>query len=111
MSMGGVDCEYVYLLPRKFLSPLEIVAGRPNCSTNTQAALFVLGGARKLDFLLDVFYGDQSFEIEFFVEDQKLRDPMLLQDSLGFIERGADRDCDEIVLRHYRTHGLIEVSL
>ena len=95
--MCGVDCEHVYLFMRKFFSPLEIVPGRTDCGTHAQPALLILRSARKLDLFLNVFYSDQPFEIEFIVDNQKLLDPVPLQDSLGFVERCADCNRDEIV--------------
>ncbi len=51
------------------------------------------------------------FRLNSLIDDQKLFDPMLLQDALRFVERRADSNCDEIVLRHHRAYRLIEVSL
>ncbi len=45
------------------------------------------------------------------VDDEQLFDAVLLQDALGFFERGADGDGDEIVLRHDVADRLIEVAL
>jgi len=70
MPMGGVDCEYVNLLPAQVLQARlrEIVTGSPPIAGNPprKAALVrPFAGARKFDFLLNIFYGDQAFEVEF----------------------------------------------
>ena len=65
--------------------------------------MVVFRGAGIFEFFLDVLNGDEAFEVEVLIDDEKFFDAMFLQDSFGFVERGADGDGDEIVLGHHRS--------
>ena len=104
--MSGVDGEDVGLGLGHFDGALQEVAGGADRGADAQAALIVFRGARIFELFLDVFYGDQAFEVEVLIDDEKFFDAMLLQDALGFVERGADGNGDEIVLGHHRADEL-----
>ena len=63
----------------------------------------VFGGVWVFKFFLNVFYGDQTFEVVGVVHHQQFLDAMLVQDLFRAFKRGAHRDSDEIVLRHHLT--------
>src|SRR5260370_839 len=87
-------------------SPLAVLCGTP-----AQAALLVLCGGRIFELFRDVFYGDEAFEIKVLIDDEKFFDAMLLQEALGFVERGADGDGDEVILGHHGAYELIVIFL
>ena len=91
-----------------FDGAFEIIAGSADSGANAQAALFIFCSARIFAFFLDVFYGDEAFEIEVLVDDEKFFNAMLLQDALGFFERCANGHGDEIFLGH---HGADELGM
>src|SRR5205085_10841230 len=49
---------------------------------------------------LNVFDGDESFEIAVRVDDEELFDAMVMQDFARLLERRADGNGDEIFFRH-----------
>ena len=103
--MGGVDGESVDAHGDEFGGTLEEVAGCADGSGDAQAAFLVLGGVGVLQFLLDVFYGDEAFELVVVVDDEELFDAMLVEDVLGLLEGGANRDGDEVLLGHHVVDG------
>ena len=78
---------------------------------DAQAALFIFGGAWIFQFLLNVLYSDEAFQIEVLIDDQKLFNTMLLQQPFSFVKRGADGHCDQIVFRHHGADQLIVILL
>ena len=68
--------------------------------------MLVLRRARILQFFLDVFDGDQTFQVEVLIHDQQLLDAVLLQDAFGFFQRRAHGYSHEIVFRHHRADQL-----
>jgi len=74
-------------------------------------AVIVLCGAWIFELFLYVFNGDQAFEVEILVHDEQFFDAMLLENFLRFFERRANRNCDEILLCHYRVDELRMVFL
>src|SRR5207244_1854438 len=81
--------------PDLFTYPLEVISRRTNRSGYTQASLFVFGRQRVFDFFRDVLDGDQALEMLILVDDREFLDTMLMQQPLGFIERGSDGNGDE----------------
>ena len=79
--------------------------------TDAQPAVVILGSLRIFELFLDVLDGDQSFQVELFVDHRQLFDAVPLQQALGLFERCADRDGDQILLGHHRADGLFEVFL
>ena len=68
----------------------------------------VLGGARIVALLLDVFDRDQAFENIGVVHHQQFLDAVLLQERFGFIERCADADGDQFVFGHHLRDRQVE---
>ncbi len=80
-------------------------------SADSQAALLVLRRERVLDPLRDVLDGDEALEPPVRVDHRELLDLVAVEDRLGLGERGADRRCDEVPVRHERRDGLRRVGL
>ena len=109
VTVCGVDREDVGFGFHDFDGAFEEVAGGADSGADAQAAVVVFAGARIFEFLLDVFYGDEAFEVEVLIDDEKFFDAVFLQDAFGFFERGADGDGDEIVFGHDRADELIVI--
>jgi hypothetical protein len=108
VAVCGVNREDVGFGFEHFDGALEIVARCADGGANAEPALFIFSGARVFPFFLDIFDGDEALEIEILVDDEKFFDAVLLQDALGFLERGADGYGDEIFLGH---HGPDELGV
>src|SRR5579859_4844838 len=89
---------------------LEIVARCADGGSDAQAALIVFRRARVFELFLNVLDGNQALEVEVLVHDEQLLDAVLLQDALGFLERGADGHGHEVVLGHHRTKAANDFS-
>ncbi len=109
--MRGVDGEDVGFGLGHFHGALQKIARGADCGADTQTALIVFRGARIFEFLLNIFYGDQAFEVEILIDDEKFFDAMFLQNALGFFEGGADGNGDEIVFGHDGTDQLSVIFL
>ena len=105
VAVRGVDGESVDAVLHEFGGAFEEVSGSTDGCAYAEAALLVLGGVGVLQLLLDVFYGDEAFELVVVVDDEELFDAVLVQDLLGFFERGADGDGDEVFLGHHVADG------
>src|SRR5581483_7491458 len=101
MAMGAIDGEHVDFSFQHLLGALQEVAGSPDGCTHAQPSLAIFGGVRIFKFLLDIFDCDQAFERVFIVYDQKFFHAVLMQDFFRFFQRGAYRDCDEVLLCHH----------
>src|SRR5260370_8022373 len=67
---------------------------------STMMGLSVFSDGWILEIFLDVFDGDEAFEIEVLVDDEGFLDTVFLKDALGFVEGGAHRHGDEIFFGH-----------
>ena len=106
MAVGGVDGEDVGFSFGHFDGAFEKISGGADGGSGEKAAVVVLGGVEIFEFFLDVFYGDQAFEIEVLVDDEKFFDAVLLQNFFGFFERGAHGNGDEIFFCHHSVDEL-----
>ena len=109
--MRGVERQDIHIGARQFDGAFEEIAGGADRGAHAQAAMFVFCGARIFQFFLNVFDGDQALEVEVLIDDQQFFDAVLLQQALGFFERGAHRNGDQIVFGHHAADGLIEIFL
>src|SRR6266481_4302060 len=109
MAVGGVDGDDVGFVLGHFDGALEKIAGGADGRADAQAALLIFCSARVFEFFLDVLYGDEAFEIEVLIDDEKFFDAMLLQKALRFVERGADGNGDEVILGHHGAYELIVI--
>ena len=110
VAVGGIDHEHVHLGFGPAPGTLQVIAGRADGGADAQAAVLVFGGVGIFELFLNVLDGDQALEIEIVVHDEQFFDAMLVQDLLGFFERRADGDGDQIVLRHHVADGQIETA-
>jgi hypothetical protein len=92
MPVRRIDRQHVRLGLGHFHRALQKISGRADRCADAQAALLVFRRARIFELFLNVFDGDQPFEVEILVYDQKFFDAMFLQDALGFFERRAHRN-------------------
>ena len=111
VAVRGIDRQHVRFFARHFLRALQKIAGGADRRAHAQASLLVFGGVGEFEFFLDVFYGDQAFEVVILIHHEQFFDAVALQDSFGFFERGAHGHGDEIFLGHDVADGLIEVAL
>ena len=105
VSVSAVDGQQVDLGSHQFLRALQEVAGRADGRAHAQAAVIVFGRGGILQALLNVFDRDQAFEVVGVVDHQQLLDAMLMQDGLGIVQRGADRNRDQVLLGHHFADG------
>ena len=108
VAVGSVDGEDVGFGFGHFDGAFEKITGGADGGSGKEAALLVLCCVGIFELFLDVFYGDEPFEIEVLVDDQKFFDAVLLQNFFGFFERGAHGNGDEIFFRH---HGVDELRV
>ncbi len=107
MAMRGVDGQQVHLHANKFLGALKKIASSAYRCAGAQAALFIFGGVRVLDFLLNVLHRDEALQVVLVVHHQQLFDTVLMEDLLSLLQCGAHGDGDEIVLGHHVGDGQV----
>ena len=101
VAVRRVDGEHVDIALGELLGALEEIAGGPDGRAHTEPSMGILGGARIFQLLLNVLDGDESLEHVLVVDHQQLFDAMAVQDLLRLLERGADRDGDQVLLGHH----------
>src|SRR6266478_5736544 len=111
MAVRGVDGDDIGFVLGHLDGAFEEITGGADGRADAQAPLLIFCGARIFEFFLDVFYGDEAFEVEVLIDDEKFFDAMLLQEALSFVERGADRDSDQIVFGHHGADQLVVIFL
>src|SRR5579872_4863148 len=109
--MRTVDSEDIHFSRGQLLSPLQEIAGSANGRAHPQASMGIFSGIRILQLLLDIFYGDQSLEIVFVVDNQKFLDAMLVENFLSIFKGCPYRDGDQVFLGHDAIDGNIESRL
>src|SRR3954470_11723932 len=105
--MRAVDREHIYLVPCHLLRALEKITGRANGAADSQASLRIFRSRGVTQFLLDIFYCDQSFEDVLVIHDEKFFYAVLVQDSFSFGQSRPYWNGDEIFLRHHLADGNI----
>src|SRR6266446_2064068 len=101
VAVGGINGEDIGFCLGHLDGTFKEIAGGADGSADGEAAVVVFCSARIFEFFLNVFYGDEAFEVEVLVNDEKFFDAVLLENFFGFVESGADGDGDEIVLGHH----------
>ncbi len=104
--MRRINCQHVRLGFRHLHRALDKISSRSDRRSCNQPALAVFRRPRIFQFFLNVFYGDQSFEVEILIHHQQLFDAMFLQDFFGTFQRRAYRHGHQIVLGHHRADQL-----
>ena len=98
--MCGVDDEHVDTGSDERLGAFDRVLRHTHRGAAAQAAEGILRGVRVLHRLLDVLHRDQTLEPERGVDNQQLLDLVPMENFARGVERGADRDGDEVLTRH-----------
>jgi hypothetical protein len=81
-------------------------------SAYAQARVAVLGRARVIRFFLDIFEGDESFQLKAIIHNQQLLDAMLMQQTHDFITRGSFLDRHQPLLGcHHLAYRLVVACL
>src|ERR1700730_4645541 len=111
MAMGGVNGEDIGFVFRHFDGALEKVASGSDGGTDAEAALLVFCGARVFELFLDVFYGDEAFEVEVLIDNKKFFNAMLLEEAFGLIKHRPDGNSDEMIFGHHGADELIVIFL
>ena len=107
VAVGGVNGEDIGLGLGHFDGAFEEISGGTDGGADGEAAVVVFRGAGIFEFFLDVLdRGDEAFEVEVLIDDEKFFNAMFLKDFFGFVECGANGDGDEIVLGHDLTDEL-----
>ena len=109
--MGAVNGQDVRLAGREFLRTVEVIASSTDSCADAQPSLCVFGCVGVFQFFLNVFYGDQAFQIVLVIDDQQFLDAMLMQNIFRIFQRGADRDGNEVVFSHHLVDRDIEACL
>ncbi len=78
--------------------------GADGCA-HAQPALIVLARVGIFQFLLDVLDRDQALQLVLIVHHQQFFHAVLVQDQLGFFERGAHGHGDQVFPGHHVAHG------
>ena len=99
--MRGVDGQHIHLAGRQLLRALQKIARGSNRRTDPQPSLRILSSAGVLQLLLNVLDRDQALEHVLVVDHQQLFHTVPVQNFFGLFKRGADRNCDQILLRHH----------
>jgi hypothetical protein len=87
VAVGGVDHDHIDLGGEQRLDPIVLVNADRRAAP--QAAAAVAARAGEAAEALDVPHGDQAGEVEGLVDEQELLDLVLVEEPLGFGERGA----------------------
>ena len=101
MSVCGINGNYVDFFGDELFRALEVIASGTNRGPDAEAALSILGGIGIFQLFLNVFDGDEAFERVLVVDDQQFLDAMLVQDGFSLLQRGANGNGDEMILRHH----------
>jgi hypothetical protein len=103
--------EHVHLRAGQLHSAFQEISGRSDGGAGEQPPLVVLGGVREIESLLNVLDGNQALEVEILIHDEQFFNPVLLQHTLGFLERRAHGHRDQVLLGHHGADRLAEVLL
>ena len=106
--MSGIDNDHVDFAANQFLSTFEKVASGADGRADAQTSLFVFRRVRVLQFFLNVFDGNQAFEVVVVIDNQQFFDPMAVEDFLGLFEGCAYGNGDEVFFRHHFRNRQIE---
>ncbi len=111
MSVRAVNDQDIHAGTYQFCRALHISRIRPDRSTHSQPAMFILSRFRILPALEDVLYRYQSLEITGTIDHRQLLDLVPMQHTLGFLQRCAHRYGDQLVAGHHLADRSIEVGL
>ena len=96
VRMRRIDREHVDLAAHQFLRALEKVAGGADRRARAQTALFVFGGVRILELLLNVLDRDQTLQKIVIVHHEQFLHAMPVQNFFRLIERRAHGNGDQV---------------
>ncbi len=111
MSVCGVDHQHIDVGRDQGVRTLERVARDADRGADAEAPQRILAGVGILDGLLDVLDRDEALQPEIVIDDEELLDLLLVQDFLGFVERGANRHGDQVALGHHIRDRSIDIGL
>jgi hypothetical protein len=98
--VGGIKDEGVHAHGNQGRGAVQYVARHAQGGGAQQPAGRVLGGVGVLQDLFNVLDGDESLELVILVHYGELLYLVLLEDGLGFVEGGADKACDKVLVGH-----------
>jgi hypothetical protein len=111
VAVRGIDGQHVHLARHQFLRALQKIAGGADRRAHAQTPLLVLGGIGIFQLLLNVLDGDQALQDVVIVHHQQAFPRGAGAGSLRFLERGAHRHGDQIVLGHHFGDRQVEARL
>ena len=100
VAVRGVDHEHVHVCGDERGGAVERILGDADRGADAQSTEFVLAGAGILHRLLDVLDGDEALQAVVAVHHQQLLDLVAVQDVVRLVQGRADRNGDEVLLRH-----------
>ncbi len=93
--------QHVHFSGHQLLGALQEVGARTNGRAHAQSSLRIFRRVGIFQLFLNVLDGDQALERVLIVHHQKFLHAVMMQNLLGFFERGAHRNRDEILLGHH----------
>src|ERR1051326_3704789 len=111
VRVRGVDDEHVDFRIDEGARAIESVAADADRRAAAQTSEWILRRLRIAARFLNVFDGDESLEVAVAVDDEKLLDAMVVKDLASLLERRADRNRDQVLLRHPLRDRKIESRL
>ena len=111
MPVRRVNRQHIHFGLGQFHGPLQKISRRAHRRAHAQSSVLILRRARIFQFFLDVFYRDQSLQVEVLIHNQQFFDAMLLQNAFRFVQRCADGHGHEIFLGHHRADELRMIFL
>src|SRR6266403_4412840 len=85
VAVRSVDSDDVRLALGHFDGAFEEIASCANGGADAEATLLVFCGARIFELFLDVFHGDEAFEVEVLIDYEEFFNAMLLEEALRFV--------------------------
>ena len=110
MSVSGVDDDHVYVCFYQRIDTIEHVCRDADCGTAEQTSLLILGGQWVLDGFLDIFDGDQTFEVEIVIDNRKFFFSGFCKDCFCLVQRNAYFCSDQVFAGHGLFDFLGEIS-
>ena len=111
MTVRRVHDQTIHASVYQFVSAFLEISGRANRRRNSQTTKIILRCCRIFDRFLNVFDGNQTFQVLVAIDDEKFFDAMLLQDGFRLIERSANRNSYEGLLGHHFGNRQFEARL
>ena len=109
--MRGIQHHDIHLRLHKGLHALQHIGRNADGRAAQKPSLFVLGGQRVLNLLLNILDGDETLQIEILVHNRKLLHTGLGQNRLGLLERNALPGCHQVLCGHAFLDRTVEIFL